>query len=512
MNAVVHVARHDPIDRIAPDVYGHLSEHLGRCVYGGLWVGEDDRVPTEDGIRMDTVELLRDLDVPVLRWPGGCFADDYHWKDGIGPREDRPRRRNMWWAQGRADLPEESNAFGTEEFLRLCDLLDTEPYLAVNVGSGDPGAAVDWAEYCNYDGDTEMTRLRAENGSEEPHDVTWWGIGNENWGCGGRYSPELYAEQFRRYANYLKGFDRVMCDGSLQLVACGHITDNWNQRFLEHLAECVSFGQSVVYDLMDHLSVHRYYHAGGDTDFTDVQYYRLLARAARIADDVDRAAEALEMYTPGTDIGIVVDEWGAWHPEAVFENGLEQENTVRDALAAAAVLDDLNQRADVVSMANVAQTVNVLQCLVQTNEETAWPTPTYRVFDLYAEHMGATALRTIVDADSRSVESRGQEFGPADVHEVPLVSASASERDGRVRVTLSNRDLESRQDVLVSLDTGDPRVADAEVIFDGLGAEAASTVDNAGAFAPSSIDVEREDGALLVEVPPTSVLGLTLTV
>jgi len=511
MNAAIHVSRHAPIDRIDPNVYGHLTEHLGRCIYGGVWVGEDDRVPTADGIRLDTVELLRNLDAPVIRWPGGCFADDYHWKDGLGPRAERPRQRNMWWAQGRENRPEEPNTFGTEEFMRLCDLLDAEPYLAVNVGSGDPEEGVDWAEYCNYDGDTEMTRLRAENGSEEPHDVTYWGVGNENWGCGGRYSPQLYAEEYRRFANYLKGFDRVMSDGSMELVACGHVTDDWNRQFLEHLEKCVSFGQGSVYDLLDHLSVHRYYYAGGDTDFSTEQYYRMLARAARIGEDVDRAAEALAMFAPGSNAGVIVDEWGVWHPEAVFANGLEQENTVRDALAAASVLDDLNERADVVAMANIAQTINVLQCLVQTDEEAAWPTPTYQVFDLYKAHMGATALRTTVEADVHTVESRSDEFGPQDTHDVPLVSASASETDERVTITLSNRALDAVSSTTVAMDVEDATVDSASVLFAGKEVAEYSTKDNAASFEPSSIDVENHgDGSFDVSVPASSVVRLTV--
>ncbi|MFB6202510.1 MAG: alpha-L-arabinofuranosidase C-terminal domain-containing protein, partial [Halorhabdus sp.] len=256
----------------------------------------------------------------------------------------------------------------------------------------------------------------------------------------------------------------------------------------------------------------RYYYAGGDTGFSESQYYRLLARASKIGDDVDRAAEALEMFAPATEIGIVVDEWGVWHPEATFENGLEQENTIRDALAAAAVLDDLNRRADVVAMANIAQSVNVLQCLVQTDAESAWPTPTYQVFDLYRPHMGGTALRTVVDTETRSVESKGSEFGPDDTHEVPLVSASASETDGRIHVTASNRELDATREILVSLGADDPTVTDAQVLFAGLSVDTYSTSSNAEAFLPERIEVDREGGALVVDVPPSSVVGVTVEV
>ncbi|MFB6068348.1 MAG: alpha-N-arabinofuranosidase [Halobacterium sp.] len=501
MGSEIHVHHHEPIAEIDPNLYGHFAEHLGRCIYGGFWVGEDDRVPTEDGVRMDTIDLLADLEMPVLRWPGGCFADDYHWEDGIGPREERPTRRNAFWTQGRADIPEEPNEFGTEEFMRVCDLLDAEPYLAANLGSGSPGEAADWLEYCNYDGDTELANRRAENGSEEPHDVKFWGVGNENWGCGGRLSPEQYAEEFRRFATYLRSVDGLLSEEDVELVSVGHIYDDWNRKFLDALAECASFTEGP-YDLMEHMSVHRYYEAGSDTDFDDEEYFRLLARSRQVGGDVDDAVDALSVYAPESDISIVVDEWGVWHPEATNTNGLEQENTVRDAISAAGVFDDLHDRADVVAMANIAQTVNVLQCLVQTDEEAAWPTPTYHVFDLYEGHAGGTALDTVVETDEREVED--------EPYDVPLVSASASEHDGEVYVTLSNRALES-EDVTLSLEGRGASVVDSEVLFADTDVDAYSRKDNVEAFTPEEIDVdENADGTFEVSVPASSVVALTV--
>ncbi|MFB6202508.1 MAG: alpha-N-arabinofuranosidase [Halorhabdus sp.] len=501
MGSEIHVHRHDPIDRIAPEIYGHFAEHLGRCIYGGIWVGEDDRVPTEDGIRLDTVDLLRELDVPVLRWPGGCFADDYHWEDGVGPREERPTRRNAFWTQGREEVPEDSNAFGTDEFMRLCDMLDTEPYLAVNVGNGTPSEGADWAEYCNYNGDTELAQRRRENGSEEPHDVTYWGVGNESWGCGGRFSPEEYAEQYRRYATYLRSVNGMLSDEEMELVAVGHIGEDWNRDFLRALRECSDWIEGP-YDLMEHMSVHRYYEAGPDTEFDDEQYFKLLARSRLVAQDIDNTVDALSTYARDSDISIIVDEWGVWHPEATNTNGLEQANTVRDAVSAAGVFDDFHDRADVVSMANIAQTVNVLQCLVQTDEETAWPTPTYQVFDLYRDHMGATALRTVVDTDEHEVEDE-----PFDV---PLVSASASEQDDEVFVTLSNRALSS-ETVEIDLDLDDGSVRDSAVLFDDQDVDAHSTADNAETFTAETIDVEALGGGrFAVEAPASSVVSVTL--
>jgi len=484
------------IDRVSPHVFGHFAEHLGRCIYGGIWDGDVDST-IEEGIRDDTVSLLADLDMPNLRWPGGCFADDYHWEDGVGPREDRPRRRNVHWVQGRDEVWEESNQFGTDEFLRLCGLLDTTPYLAANVGSGDPGEALDWVEYCNWDGDTELADRRRENGHEEPYAVPFWGVGNENWGCGGNYDPDDYAREFRRYATYLRTFGGNMHPGDrFDLVACGHITEGWNREFMENMAAA---GDQ---HMADHLSVHRYYNAGDSTEFSDDEHFALMAKSLALADDVDRAADTLSTYAPAADIGVIVDEWGVWHPEAQNDNGLEQENTVRDAVSAAGVLDIFTNRADVVTMANIAQTVNVLQCVVQTDADDAWATPTYRVFDLYEPHMGATAVRSYVDTDEREVENE---------RDVPLVSASATrDDDGAVYVTLSNRDLAERE---VTVDAGlgtDATVESAEVLFREKGAREAVSKATADEFEAEALDASTDGGEVSFATPASSVVGLRL--
>jgi alpha-N-arabinofuranosidase len=517
MAVEIHLRRHDRIGEIAPELYGHFAEHLGRCIYGGVWVGDDDRVSTTDGIREDTLELLQDLNMPVLRWPGGCFADDYHWEDGVGPREERPVRRNLHWAQGRAEVFQEPNDFGTDEFVRLCDALGTEPYFAANVGTGDPQETLDWAEYCNYDGDTTLAERRRENDrtgtGESGYGVKYWGVGNENWGCGGRMSPERYAEEFRQHANYLRTFSGSMSARDMDLVAVGHINDDWNRRFLDQLERGVGWVDGAPHNLLDHLAVHRYYSAGDDTDFDDGQYYKLLARSERVAEDIDDAKAALDEFAPRSDIGVVVDEWGVWHPQAISENGLEQANTVRDALSAASVFDDFHERADVVTMANIAQTVNVLQCLVQTNEEAAWATPTYEVFDLYRPHMGQTALDTVVETDAHTVDAGGPgrasegERG-RDEHEVDYVSASASEGEESIYATFSNRDRDRARDVAVTLDA-DATVEDAGVLFANREPDEHSTPDET--FETEGVDVEKTgDGEFVVEAPSSSVVGISL--
>jgi alpha-N-arabinofuranosidase len=405
----------DPIGTIRPEVYGHFAEHLGRCIDEGIWVGEASSIPNIDGIRQETVEALRRIAAPVIRWPGGCFADDYHWEDGIGPREKRPRRVNLWWHQ------EESNTFGTDEFIRLCRLVGAEPYICTNVGSGSPQEARNWLEYCNYEGDTHYSRLRGTKG----YKVRYWGVGNENWGCGGQFDPVDYAKEYRRFANYLRQLDQ-----SIQLIACGHTTPDWNLKFMETMGHL---------GLIDHLSIHRYFGCGNDVEFTDQEYYTLIARSLQVDDDIRKTDEVLSFFAGGRkEIGIIVDEWGVWHPQARGNQGLEQKNTLRDAIVAAGVLDVFNRWAARVTMGNLAQTINVLQCIAQTAGETFWVTPTYHVFRMYREHMGNASLRVDVDCGTMEVP-----LDPGKNVEIGIISASASlnREQKRLIVSVVNRHL-----------------------------------------------------------------------
>lgn len=476
---------------IEPLLHGHFAEHLGRCIYGGLWVGSDDDVATENGIRQDTLKLLSDLEIPMLRWPGGCFADDYQWTDGIGPRGERPRRRNAHWTQGRANVPEESNAFGTHEFLTLCEELDCEPYLAANVGTGTPDMAADWVEYCNYDGDTSLVEQRRENGRENPWNVRYWGVGNENWGCGGNYAPKTYAEEYRRFATYLRSLRGPM-GIDLDLVLCGHFVEGWNETVLETLQEDV--------EMVDHLSVHRYYHAGNATEFSNEEYYELFANASQLLDDIDDAASAINEHAAPGSIGIAVDEWGVWHPVAESDNGLEQPNTVRDAISAAGILDGFHHRADVLSMGNLAQTINVLQCLIKTDETAAWPTPTYHIFELHQPHQGRVSHEVSIDTESVAV---------GDGNDVPLLTASASAGEDDWFVTIANRDTAERT-VTIQLDEEGLATVEAAVLFDDT--EPSAHPDGPGHdYSPDPHDATIENsGTVSCTLPGSSVVSLSI--
>ena len=418
LKASIAIRPDQKLGTISPHLYGHFAEHLGGCIYDGIWVGEDSEIPNDGGLRLDTAEALRDISAPNVRWPGGCFADDYHWEDGVGPHEERPRRVNLWWGG------EESNEFGTDEFIRFCELVGADPYICMNVGSSTPAEQKFWVEYCNYVGNTYYSALREASGSAAPHDVAWWAVGNENWGCGGRFTPEEYAREYRRFACYLRQRSGV----PLQLVGCGHTTPDWNRRFLTTMG---------CWDMMDHLSIHRYYHRGHQTEFAEEDYYGLYAEATWVEDDIRSTVGALDDIVRGSKfIGICLDEWGVWHREA--GDGLSQTNTHRDALAAAGVLDTLTRWCSRVTMGNLAQTINVLQCLLHTDGEHFWKTPTYHLFDLYQAHMGKQAVETLVDAPAISTtRGDGREL------DLPLVAASASidERGKKAALIVTNRSL-----------------------------------------------------------------------
>ncbi|MFB6139122.1 MAG: alpha-N-arabinofuranosidase [Halosimplex sp.] len=494
-NARVTVHTEAGIDRIEPELHGHFAEHLGRCIYDGVWT--DDTVD-EVGFRDDVVELLDDLELPVLRWPGGCFADDYHWEDGVGPREDRPRRRNLFWGQGREMIPEESNAFGTDEFLELCERIGTEPYLAANVGSGDPQEAANWVEYCNYDGDTEISDRRRENGREEPYEVKYWGLGNENWGCGGQMSPEQYAREYRRFATYVGTQSAHMLDHDLELIACGFQNHEWNHRFMEE----VSKSEWGVEFPLDHLTLHHYYGRTMSVAEADDDYDQFFVEALEMDRHIERLASAINAFSTTRDIGVIIDEWGAWHTEAQGGTGLEQPGTVLDALSAAAVLDVFNHHADVMTMGNIAQTVNVLQCLVETQGDDAFKRPTYRVYDLYAPHKGNEAVTT-------SVETPTREAGD---DELPLVGASASvDDDGGVYVTATNLDTRGAHTVEFTVKDATGDDVDAQVLFEGQEPDLVVDADNADSFAAEDLDVSVDgDGTVTAELEPGTVAGISV--
>jgi len=406
----------EPISR---HIYGHFSEHLGRCIYEGIWVGEESPIPNVRGIRKDVVEALRRIKIPVLRWPGGCFADEYHWRDGIGPRPRRPSMINTHWGG-----VVENNHFGTHEFLDLCEQLGCEPYICGNLGSGTVEEMQDWVEYITFDGKSPMADLRRENGREEPWKLRYFGVGNENWGCGGNMTPEFYANLYRRYATYVRNF------GGNQVfkVACG--ANSFDYGWTEVLMRDARH-------IMNGLALHYYCGSGkksrSATQFDEEDWFALLQRALRMEELVTKHSAIMDKYDPQRRVALLVDEWGAWHAVEPGTNPgfLYQQNSLRDALVAGVTFNIFNQHCDRVKMANIAQTINVLQAMVLTDKEKMILTPTYHVFEMYTAHHDATLLGS-------TLESERYAFG---TESIPAVSASASRRkDGKIHVTLCNLD------------------------------------------------------------------------
>ncbi len=491
VDVAIRVRTESPIGTISPRLYGHFAEHLGRCCYEGLWVGSQSRgIESVEGFRRDVLDALRELPVPLLRWPGGCYADHYHWRDGIGPVDERPRRLGM-----SCDLQVlDDNSLGTHEFLRLCELLGAEPYLAGNVGTGSPQELCDWVEYCNTPLDTTLARLRRKHGTPDPFGVRLWGVGNENWGCGGNFDAGSYAREYRRYATMLRHVDP-----GIELVASGH-NEVWNCEVLETLRDHLH--------LVDHLSIHSYWIRGGpETDFSEEDYYRLLSEAEETEAFVGRTAALIEEAARGRHrIGIALDEWGVWHPEArTWGPGevqrrspitLEQANTLRDALAAAVALEGFHRQCQVLALTNLAQVVNVLHAPVMTEGSRMWLTPTYHVLHLHRPHIGATAVEVSF------------EEGVALPDGLPAVSATASTRTGSLAVTLINRHICRGLSVRVS---GVPAgITPKGRVLTAAQPDATNSAEEPEAVKPTEISVERDgpDG-WRVEMPPHSLVTVT---
>jgi alpha-N-arabinofuranosidase len=476
------------VTRISRHIYGHFAEHLGRCIYEGLWVGEDSSIPNTNGIRNDITEALRKLNPPNLRWPGGCFADTYHWKDGIGPRENRPSIVNVHWGG-----VTENNHFGTHEFMDLCETLGCEPYICGNLGSGTVEEMSQWLEYLTMPAKSPMSELRKSNGREKPWDVTYWSVGNENWGCGGNMRAEYYVDLYRRYSTYCRNFSGKR----LYKVACG-FQDEWNEVILRE-----------NHRLMDGLSVHYYCmsegweHKGSATGFPEKQWYSLLKSALGIEDFIKRTATIMDRYDPSKRIGMIMDEWGAWYDVEPGTNPgfLYQQNTIRDALVAGVTLNIFNAHADRVHMANIAQTINVLQSMILTDGPRMLRTPTYHVFEMYKVHQDSILLPTNLITEDCSMD------GVA----IPRISASASKnREGVIHLSLCNMDPVNAADITCDI-RGDHRSKVLGRILTSEAMDGHNTFDAPDTVHPAPFeDCKLDENVLAMKLPAKSVVVLEL--
>lgn len=416
---------------INAEIYGHFSEHLGRCIYEGLYVGENSDIPNVNGMRKDVVDALKEMQIPVLRWPGGCFADEYHWKDGIGPKETRKKMINTHWGG-----VVEDNSFGTHEFFELCEQLGCKAYVNGNVGSGTVQEMSEWVEYITFDGVSPMADLRKENGHEKPWKIDYFGVGNENWGCGGNMTPEYYGNLYRRYQTYVRQYNQ---DAPIQKICCGANSADyfWTENVLKtcttppHPEDCHGF--------MDGLSLHYYVvpgtwqNKGSATEFDEKDWYQTLSKAAYMEELITRHGAIMDQYDPKKKVGMMVDEWGCWFDVEPGTNPgfLHQQNTMRDALVAGLTLNIFNKHCDRVKMACIAQLVNVLQSVILTEGPKMILTPTYYIFHMYKHHQNAELVESFVE-DNRLI-------GIDEKNQVPQISESVSvSPDGTVNITVGN--------------------------------------------------------------------------
>jgi alpha-L-arabinofuranosidase len=412
----------NPKNTISRHIYGHFSEHLGRCIYDGFWVDESLNVPKKDRIRLDIVDALKKIKVPNLRWPGGCFADEYHWRDGIGPRNQRPFMVNTNWGG-----VSEDNSFGTHEFLELCQLINCEAYIAGNVGSGTVEEMAKWVEYMNSDAKSTMTELRKQNGRAEPWRVKFWGVGNESWGCGGNMTPDYYADQYKRYATYARDYNKA----PLYRIASGASSGdyNWTETMMKK-AGWMMWGLTLHHYT---LPTGNWGKKGSATAFDEQEYFNTMVNCLQMEELVTRHSTIMDKYDPQKKVALVVDEWGIWTDVEPGTNPgfLYQQNSLRDALVAGTTLNIFNNHSDRVRMANLAQTINVLQALILTKGNDMLLTPTYHAFDLFKAHMDAKMLPVNFNSPDYSVNGK----------KIPAINMSASQdSSGAVHITIVNLD------------------------------------------------------------------------
>jgi alpha-N-arabinofuranosidase len=501
---------------ISRHIYGHFAEHLGRCIYDGLWVGEDSDIPNVRGIRTDIVEALRAIDIPVLRWPGGCFADEYHWKDGIGPREQRPTMVNTHWGK-----VTENNHFGTHEFMDLCEQLECEPYICGNVGSGTVHEMQQWVEYVTFPGRSPMADLRAANGHPDPWPLTYWGVGNENWGCGGRMRPEYYADQYRQYATYVRSFGGE----PVYRIACGPNSGNyhWTDVLMREAG-----------NMMSGLSLHYYTRVGAAPDrgpatgFGEAEWFATMNRAFVIEELLNRHSTIMDRYDPNRHVSLIVDEWGTWFEVEPGTNPgfLYQQNSLRDALVAAIHLNAFNNHCDRVYMANIAQTVNVLQAMVLTQGGEMVLTPTYHVFRMLRKHQDATLLPSYLTCGDYGMDGvQVPDTAPVvpricgrprhvtvPAEPVPQLSASASlGSDGVVRLSIANVDPDQAVDLDCQLYGRTPRQITGEALTADV-MDAHNTFGAPDRLAPTPFTgATLDEGHLRLVVTPKSIVVLEIT-
>jgi alpha-N-arabinofuranosidase len=522
-DATIEVFVDEPGATIAPEIYGHFTEQIGGVIYDGVWVGEHSKIPNRNGIRKELLDYLARINVPILRWPGGCFADSYDWKDGIGSRAKRPVRTNFWEVDPETERLHEKgsqifepNSFGTDEFAQFCRLTGAEPYLAANLRSLPALEFDHWVEYCNSPaGSTTLAELRKENGSAAPYNVKYWGVGNESWGCGGNFTPEDYASEFRRYSDWVPKYGLP-----LSLIAAGPNSNDqdWTHRFFEeiftgkHPFDNPQFDGWSVHHYASNLSrgkiTNNFHEAHGQAlDFALVDWYELMRETARIEDIMTDMWGIMGKFDTAHRVKLVVDEYGPWYHQGTEVDPTHlfgQQVTVRDALATAMTLDTFNRHAEKVSIATCAQLINNLNALFLAHEDKFVATPNFYVFEMYKAHQGGLSLRT--------------EFAAPDVHYTrdgvpatfPSIKGSASRKGNIVTMTMINADASNGVTALANLRGGAIASAEGSVIA-AADMHAHNTFEQPDVVKSAPLRARVTDDGVAVDLPAASVAKIEIT-
>jgi alpha-L-arabinofuranosidase len=513
----IEILPQEVLGTISPNIYGHFTENLGGVIYDGIWVGEDSKIPNIHGIRSALVDEMRKIHAPVVRYPGGCFADSYDWKDGVGPVSSRPRRTNFWAdtedPDGPANHKYDPNRFGTNEFAQFCKLIGSEPYLAANLRSLPPEDFYRWVEYCNSPaGSTTLADARAAGGSAEPFNVKFWGVGNESWGCGGNFTPEEYAAEYRRYSTWAPRYGQ-----KLAFIASGPNDDSWNwtRGFFEELVKKGKQEVRSVYGWALHyyawnLSRGRttnWFEGKGEAlKFDAVDWYELLRQGDVMESLIEGHWQIMGENDPEHHVKLVVDEWGPWYkPGSALtpHNQLEQMITLRDAVFSGATLDTFNRHPEKIAMAACAQLINCLNSLYLAHEDRFCVTPVGHVFAMYAAHQGGQAVRASFSAPNVTYDRDGKPAtfwglkGSASLHDKELVLTVVNPHVSEARATeIAVRGASFGSGTATTLTSSD--------------IHAHNTFEQRDAIVPATKNVQANSKVFAYTFPPASVTKLAI--
>lgn len=481
--------------KINRDIFGQFAEHLGSGIYGGIWVGASSPIPNVRGIRSDVVAALKDLKVPNVRWPGGCFADEYHWREGVGPAAGRPARLNASWGG-----VIEPNSFGTHEFMDFAQQIGAETFLSINVGSGTVQEAADWLEYLTADKPSSLAKERTANGHPAPYTIKYLGLGNENWGCGGAMSADHYVEEMKRYAHYARNLNPAQSgEAAMRRIAVGWDSDNsdYTEAVMKAWKEKVWSWDIEGVSLHGYTIPNSWEKKGPSVDFGESEYAKAVKATLQMKGWIAKQSAIMDKYDPDKKLGLYVDEWGIWtDPDPGSNPGfLQQQNTLRDAILAALNLNIFMRNADRVRGTNIAQMINVLQAMILTDGPRMVLTPTYHVYHMFVPLQDATYIPVTFDAGA---------YAYGDFRLPRIDSAAARDTKGRLWLSLINVDPNRPARVTASFDGMNVRRATGQLLTAGA-VDAHNSFDRPNEVAPKAFAGRTSGGRLQFELPPKSV-------